>query len=92
MDTIKGVKNRETKKPVATTMAVIPVLPPSRMPEADSMYTVRGAQPKREPRIMATPSTQKANTWRGKALVRSSMNPVSSGRAQEYEYNLAYLC
>jgi hypothetical protein len=45
------------------------------MPAADSMYTVRGAQPSREPITMAMPSTQKQNSWRGKALVRSSMKP-----------------
>jgi hypothetical protein len=30
--------------------------------------------------MMATPSTQKANTWRGKLLVRSSMKPREGGK------------
>ena len=58
MEEMMGEKNSATKKHAATVSAVMPVRPPSLMPAADSMYTVRGGMPSMEPRMMDMPSTQ----------------------------------
>lgn len=44
-----GAKKMEIKKHNPVTIAVIPVLPPSEIPAADSMKAVTGERPKREP-------------------------------------------
>ena len=44
-----GAKNNDIKKQIPVVMAVIPVLPPSVMPAADSMNAVTGDEPKSDP-------------------------------------------
>ncbi len=55
-------------------MAVMPVRPPSRMPEADSTNTVHGEEPSSELTTIAAPSQLKANMERSHDL-SSLMKP-----------------
>lgn len=65
IDPKMGARNMEQKKPKATTKLVIPVLPPARMPTADSAKMVRGDVPRREPMMVAMPSVARVIIWRG---------------------------
>ena len=49
MDARIGAKKIDIKKQVPVVMAVIPVLPPSVIPAADSMKAVTGDEPKSDP-------------------------------------------
>lgn len=63
-----GVKKSATKNQRETQMAVRPVRPPSRMPEADSMKAAIGEVPMRLPSTLLMPSTQKANVCLGNSF------------------------
>ena len=51
-----GAKKRAMKKQTPVTQAVSPVRPPSRIPVADSMKTVKGLVPMSEPTTMPIPA------------------------------------
>ena len=53
-----GAKKTETKNARPTTIAVIPVLPPSAIPVALSMKAVTGLVPMRAPMLIEKASTQ----------------------------------
>ena len=58
MDAKMGEKNTETKNARPVTIAVMPVLPPSEIPVADSMNAVTGEVPMSAPMLMLNASTQ----------------------------------
>ena len=73
----RGAKKSAMKKQEPGIQAVSPVRPPSLIPVADSMKTVRGLVHIREPTTLPPPSEQYARVERGKSLVSSFTKPAA---------------
>jgi hypothetical protein len=70
-----GAKNIEMKKQIPQVIAVRPVFPPSAIPAPDSIKTVTGEHPSREPIEIQKASVQYANVDRGKSPDSGSTTP-----------------
>ena len=72
-----GAKKTETKNMMPTTLAVLPVLPPSAIPVADSTKAVTGDVPMSAPIEIEKASTQYATVDRSKSSVTGSRRPAN---------------
>lgn len=70
-----GAKKIDAKKHMPVVIPVRPVLPPSEIPEPDSIKTVTGEDPKRDPIEMAIASVQYATVDLGNDPVLESTTP-----------------
>lgn len=61
---------------------------PAAAPDADSMYTVSGAQPSREPMTMAMPSTQNANSCSNGAGARQKCGQATAAASGKKLFTL----
>ena len=77
MDAKMGAKKTEMKNMMAVTIAVMPVLPPSAIPVADSMKAVTGDVPISAPMEMENASTQYAIVEFSKSSVTGSRRPAN---------------
>ena len=77
-----GAKKTETKNMMPITMPVMPVLPPSEIPVADSTKTVTGEVPMSAPMEMLKASMQYAIVEPSKSIVTGSRRPANF--AMEY--------
>jgi len=72
-----GAKKMEMMKQIPVVTAVRPVLPPSAIPEPDSMNAVTGDSPSKLPTEILNASVQYAIVDRGKSPLAESATPAN---------------